>query len=261
MTVNRSFVAAVALIAAIAMSAMGANAAPAARTASAFQLTLEETLSDATWMFEGTFTAGAPFCRSGTSVELPARDVWKRRLTCDDGSGSLVVSYAASSPDGSWLGPATSNWKILEGTGSYVGLRGKGSVRSEVLGGDPYEFATWRGTFQGIAAEDAIAPTIGFSSVEVTKFRRPAGAYSLALAIALRDEVEGAPVSYTLRVTPTTSPRGLAESVGTTAAGTASMTMRVDYYLPRVRAVVLRLSASDEVGNESSVSLVVRLPR
>ena len=39
------------------------------------------------------------------------------------------------------------------------------------------------------------------------------------------------------------------------------MTMRVRYYRPRVRAIVLRLTVSDEVGNESSVSRVVELPR
>jgi hypothetical protein len=78
---------------------------------------------------------------------------------------------------------------------------------------------TSRSTLEGIAAEDAIAPAIGFSSVEVTRLPRPAGAYSLALAIALRDEVEGNPVSYKLRVTPTTSARELASDVGTSKPG------------------------------------------
>jgi hypothetical protein len=143
----------------------------------------------------------------------------------------------------------------------YVGLRGKGSLHSEItwLPDDP--IVTTRSTLQGVAAEDAIAPAIGFSSVDVTKLPRPAGAYTLALAIALRDDVEGNPVSYTLRVTPTTSPRVLASDAGTTQAGTASMTLPVRYYRPRVRAVVLWLTASDEVGNENSVSQVVKLPR
>jgi hypothetical protein len=142
----------------------------------------------------------------------------------------------------------------------YVGLRGKGSLHSEItwLPDDP--IVTTRSTLQGVAAEDAIAPAIGFSSVDVTKLPRPAGAYTLALAIALRDDVEVTP-SYTFRVTPTTSPRVLASDAGTTQAGTASMTLPVRYYRPRVRAVVLWLTASDEVGNENSVSQVVKLPR
>ena len=79
-------------------------------------------------------------------------------------------------------------------------LRGKGSLRSEILPPladpdppppPPPGSFTLRSTLQGIAAEDAIAPTIGFSSAEVTKLRRPAGAYSLKLAIALRDQSRG----------------------------------------------------------------------
>ena len=248
MTVNRSFVAAVALTAAIAISAIGANAAPATRTASAFELTLERKWTgwagwgpawDLSSSQQATFAAGAPFCRSGTFVELETSvgaTGPKYRLTCDDGSGSLLVSASAGLHDP--LGPALAvgSWRILEGTGSYVGLRGKGSLRSEILNEnldpdcvasdiveDPLcpSIVTWRSTLQGIAGEDAVAPTIGFSSVEVTKLRRPAGAYSLKLAIALRDELEGNPVSYTLRVTPATSARELASSVGTTQAGSS----------------------------------------
>jgi hypothetical protein len=120
---------------------------------------------------------------------------------------------------------------------------------------------TWRSILQGVAAEDAIAPTIGVSNVDVRKLSRSAGAYSLDLALDLRDDVEGNPVSYQLRVTPTTSARVLASDAGTTQAGTVSMTMPMRYYRPRVRAVVLRLSASDEVGNETSLDYVLQLPR
>ncbi|MGH3077809.1 MAG: hypothetical protein ACRDPZ_06440 [Gaiellaceae bacterium] len=272
---NRSLVAAVALTAAIAMSAIGATALAAPTGASPFELTLEYQWTEGP-SSTGTFAARAPFCDSGTSV-LGFNDAWEEhRLTCDDGSGSLVVSFEwVPSPDSScWeQGPGTTNWRILEGTGSYVSLRGKGSAcsetRSEILDPDCVEvFAEWcprlmtsRSTLQGIAGEDAIAPAIGFSSVDVTRLPRPAGAYSLALAIALRDEVEGNPVSYALRVTPTTSARVLASDAGTTQAGTVSMTMPVRYYRPRVRAVLLRLTASDEVGNESSANQVVKLPR
>jgi hypothetical protein len=270
MTVKKSLVAAVALIAAIAMSAIGATALAAPTEASPFELTIEYGGEDPWWEFpspqhEGTFAARAPFCRSGTVVELGTLDPWgvKYRFTCHDGSGSVVVSSAdVLFPwlDPLWLEPWTTTWRIVEGTGRYVDLRGKGSLRSEILVADPDGRFTLRSTLQGIAAEDAVAPTIGFSSVEVTKLRRPGGAYSLKLEIALRDNLEGNPVSYTLRVTPATSARELASSFGTTQAGAVSVTMRT----PRVyglRAMLLRLTASDEVGNESSVSQVVKLSR
>ena len=57
------------------------------------------------------------------------------------------------------------------------------------------------------------------------------------------------------------SGRELARSFGTTRDGAAAMTMRFRYYKPPKRAIVLRLGASDEVGNESSASQVVKLPR
>ena len=269
MTVNRSLVVAAALAAAIAMSALGAGtragtALAAAAGASPFELTAEYRTGMPWWEFpdhphEGTFAARAPFCRSGKAlVREPAS--WpeaRHQFTCDDGSGSIVVSIAQS-PFGQF---DTTMWRILEGTGSYVGLRGTGSSRNEILDDPDDETMTWWNTLEGVAGEDATAPTIAFSSVKVTKLRRPAGAYSLGVATDLRDDIEGTPVSYELRVTPTTSARVLASNSGTTQAGNVSMTVPVRFYRPRVRAVVLRLTASDEVGNESSVSQVVRLPR
>ena len=281
MTVNRSLVAAVVVIAAIAMSAVGATALGARTAAGPFELTLEYPVP---WWENsscpgGTFAAGAPFCTTGRVVELARRvgitDA-KYRFTCDDGSGSLVVSASVALDD--HIAPQPSviegSWRILEGTGSYVGLRGKGSQRSEIVSELNPECVpepgfecpwwipppTWRSTLEGVAGEDAVAPAIGFSGVDVRKLPRPAGAYSLDVAIALRDDVEGNPVSYTLRVTPTTSARELASNIGTTQGGTISTTMRVRYYRPLVRAVLLRLTASDEVGNESSISQVVKLP-
>jgi hypothetical protein len=289
MTVNRSFVAVVALVAAIATSAVGAGtragSALAGPTAtSPFVLTLEYQFSGwehSIFEHEGTFAARAPFCRSGTFVPLADWNVVdaKYRFTCDDGSGSLVVS-ASTGPGDHYPGQppvVQGSFRILEGTGSYAGLRGKGSQASEILseridpdcipfepdvfGDESCLIPIWRSTLEGVAGEDAVAPAIGFSSVDVKRLPRPAGAYSLDVAIALRDDVEGNPVSYLLRVTPTTSARELARSFGTTQDGAASVTMRVRYYKPPKRAVLLRLSASDEVGNESSINRVLRLPR
>ena len=286
MTLNPAIIGVVALIAAIATSMTGATTALAtSATAAPFELTLEYQVPS--WEVPnspvtGTFAARPPFCGSGAFVELGTRvgaaDA-KYRLTCDDGSGSLVVSASASPFDHVFGQPVIrGSWKVIEGTGRYAGLRGTGLQRSELSEDaldpecadvvDPFDpgvfcpwIVTWRSTLEGVVAEDAVAPKVGFSRVKVTKLARPAGAYSVGLAIALRDDVEGSPVSYLLRVTPTTSARELARSFGTTRDGTASMTMRVRYYKPPKRAVLLRLSASDEVGNESSASQVVRLPR
>ena len=266
----------------VAVSAATALAARSA--ASPFELTLE--YQHMSWEvpiapLTGTFTARAPFCGSGTFVELQragAADA-KYRLTCDDGSGSLVVSASVGLFDfvAGHLPVVEGSWRILEGAGSYAGLRGTGSQRTELSEGpfDPECVDAWgadaewvcpwlvtrRSTLEGVAAEDAIAPTIGFSDVQVTKLPRPAGAYSVEAAIALRDDVEGSPVFYKLRVTPTTSARELASNVGTTRKETVAMTMRLRYDKPPKRAVLLRLSVADEVGNESSATQVLKLPR
>ena len=285
MNVNRSLVAVVALIAAIVASALGAHALAAPTATSPFELTLEYRFPAWEAPFfepEGTFQAHTPFCSSGTFNSLPWRledPVAKYRFTCADGSGSLVVATSVTPSDHYPGQPPVvqGTFKILEGTGGYTGLRGTGSQFSEILskridpdcvpfepevfGDESCLIPMWRSTLQGVASEDAVAPTAALSSVKATKLPRPAGAYSLDVTIAVGDNVEGSPVSYLLRVTPTTSARELARSFGTTRDGTVSMTMRIRYYKPPKRAVLLRLSASDEVGNETSASQVVRLPR
>ena len=284
MTVSRSLVAVVALIAAIATSATGATALAGPTAASPFELTLEYRFPAWEAPFfepEGTFEARAPFCGSGTFNSLPWRldaPEAKYRFTCADGSGSLVVATSVSPGDHYPGQPPVvqGSFKILEGTGGYTGLRGTGSQFSEILservdpdcvpfepdvfGDESCLIPIWRSRLRGVAGEDAVAPVAAFSAVKATKLPRPAGAYSLHLELALRDNVEG-PVAYLLRVTPTTSVRELARSFGTTRDGAASMTMRFRYYNPAKRAVLLRLGVSDEVGNESSASQVVKLPR
>jgi hypothetical protein len=85
-----------------------------------------------------------------------------------------------------------------------------------------------------------------------------ASAYSLEIALELRDEVEGSPVSYGLRVT--SGLRELARRSGTAETESLTLTVRVR---PRARALSVRLhlTVSDVWGNESSVSLMLVLPR
>ena len=47
---------------------------------------------------------------------------------------------------------------------------------------------------------DAVAPSLAFTSASATKLRRPARAYSIHVALSLRDDVEGNTVAYRLRV-------------------------------------------------------------
>jgi hypothetical protein len=222
----------------------------------------------------GTFRSRAPFCATGRFVEgTDSWNSWWSRFMCDDGTGSLTVTFEQDAI-----------WRITDGSGSYADLRGRGSWRGEFLCGDNCDFGRpipWRGALVGVVdwgAEpdqpedgdtvaptnaDTVAPSLAFTSASVTKLRRPAGAYSIKVALSLRDDVEGNTVAYMLRVTQTRAHRVivLASEEGTTASGSVSTTLRI---VPgkRVRSVQLRLSGSDPNGNAGmSIARSLKLPR
>jgi hypothetical protein len=267
---TRSGIAALAIVGVVAV---GTAAALAARTeASPFALTLEgrrvAVPVSPNFPFglthEGTFASRLPFCESGTFSDVrivdgggfPTEGI--RRLRCDDGSGTMDVAVAPLLQEHD--PPFTATWNILDGTGSYEGLRGKGSIRGEPLTGsvgDPLS-QTWRGTYRGLADRDNAAPTIAVSSVRLTKVRRPAGTYAVRLTLSLGDN-DGNPVTYIARVTA--GGLELGRKFGTTRTGTVTLAMRVRPQNARVRALRLDVVASDPVGNESSHRRVLSLPR
>ena len=131
----------------------------------------------------GTFTSSAPFCLSGTLVDLQVVAVpltplrARRELTCADGSGSLIVGINEPQLEHDSRFPGT--WRIEEGTGRYASLRGRGEYRGELLGGDPLDPANvvFRASWQGVTDTDTVAPTLSVATARATKLRRPAGAY------------------------------------------------------------------------------------
>jgi hypothetical protein len=212
----------------------------------------------------GTFTSDAPFCESGTAdYRERARDPVLRRYTCSDGSGSLTLGM--TNPLAAYNGIGQGEWTIVEGSGRYARLRGKGSYTGEVLEQDiEHDGATiaFRTTSQGFVTADAVAPSLAFTRASATKERGTPGAYSIRVALSLRDDVEGNTVAYRLIVRQTRAHRvvELATKEGSTASGSVSTTLRV---VPgkRVRSVQLLLSGSDPVGNEVSIGRSLKLPR
>ena len=95
-------------------------------------------------------------------------------------------------------------WTIVEGSGRYAGLRGKGTYSVEnCWSGVPGLCVTDRDSDdsrRGSPTADAVAPSLAITSASATKLRRPAGAYSIHVAFSLRDDVEGNTVAYMLRV-------------------------------------------------------------
>ena len=226
----------------ISGSAATVHAAPAARTAAnPFELTFEATPTTPPeyWAVEGTFRSRAPFCASGTFFLSYETGV---RFTCDDGAGSLTVGFGRK------------RWTIGDGAGSYAGFRGKGSLQVETP-------IPWRGSLLGVVDRDAVAPTIAFTRATATKLRRPAGAYTLQLGIALRDDVADNPVTYTVRACAYyVGCAEVARRFGTDLTGAVSLTLRIRPPAG-VRVVQLRLTGEDPVGNVVSLSRDVKLPR
>ena len=207
----------------------------------------------------GTFTSGAPFCDSGTAGDPSWAGDTVRRYTCTDGSGGLTLGI--TNPMTAVHG-GSGYWSIVEGFGRYAGLRGKGSYSEELLDGDSEDLEVpFRTTIQGLLEADAVAPSLTFMSTTATKLRHPAGAYSISVAVSLRDDVEGNTVAYRLAVTQTRAHRliELASTEGTTASGSVSTTLRI---VPgkRVPNVRLWLRGSDPLGNEVSITRSLKLP-
>jgi hypothetical protein len=207
-----------------------------------------------------TFESRAPFCTTGTFLEFggPGWTTW--RFACDDGTGGLTISIARAWNHDPDVSAWETTWRVVEGTGSYAGLRGEGSMRIEVLGSetsDGTSVMTWRSTLQGVVERDAVAPTIAFWGATAAKLERP-GSYALRLGVALRDDVTDNPVSYTLRVT--SGGHKLAEKSGTTRKEAIVMTLRIRPPAG-ARTVRLVLTGSDPVGNEVSLTRSLKLPR
>jgi hypothetical protein len=163
-------------------------------------------------------------------------------------------------PDSEHGGSGT--WRIVSGTGKYEKLRGYGRFTSVRTGGDPLDHGsiTFRSEWTGLADLDDAPPAIAFASATAAKLRRPAGTYSIKLALALSDDTAGNSVSYTLRVTTL---RGieLARSSGTATTPTVPLTLRIRPQNPRVKAVGLHLVGEDPIGNAQSLILALRLPK
>jgi hypothetical protein len=207
---------------------------------------------------EGPFTASAPFCSAGYAVDLallPPMEV--RQFTCSDGSGGITVRKLVVRADAQFT-HEEGVWTIMEGTGRYSTLRGKGTSVLDTISGDPADHITTRfnETWAGVIDFDVTRPDVIISRASAKRLRRPKGVYSIRVTFTARDGSEGNAVSYTMTV----SGRGLSVlRTGTTTSGTVSITFRVRPRKP-ARTLRLVLVASDPVGNETRVARQLRLP-
>ena len=266
MTGKRDILAAIALIA-LSLGAAHALASPDTRVAPGpFEVVIDGFRSPATpvekffsgFRNEGSFSASSPFCSSGYAVDLewlgPLGLVHgTRQFSCSDGTGSITAQLRVLQTDlNTYL---KGDWKIVAGTGPYEKLRGKGTFAS-VLSGDDFASRTFRETWSGLVDFDDIAPAVALTTAKAQKLRRPAGAYSVRVALSTRDE-NAAAVAYKISIQ--SGDRVAASRSGETS-GTASATLRVRLWKSERRTLRLVIGGSDAVGNEHLVSRLLKMP-
>ena len=169
------------------------------RTLTEFSLTftgkhVEDPSFPARLRHEGRFTASAPFCAAGSAVDT--RDVqdgplWVERThTCDDGSGSIIVSM----PNVTGEHGGNGFWQIIRGTGKYESLRGSGTYTGQRLSGDPGDFLsiTYRTTWKGLVDFDTAPPALTLAAT-ATKLKLPRRTYSVRVALVSTERGTGSP--------------------------------------------------------------------
>jgi hypothetical protein len=244
----------------------GAAAVAAISAPSPFELTFEgrhEPAADSpvgVWHV-GPFTASGGFCSSGTATTLGAIAISAteaeaiRLLTCADGSGSVTARVFSFEREHEGVG----TWRVVEGTGQYVKLRGQGRFTSVRTGGDPRDHGslTFRSNWTGVTDIDDVGPAIAVSRATAAKLRRPRGSYRIRLAFSAQD-TPGSAVRYEVIVKAGFLVLDL--RTGQTTSGMAATVLRI-LPLKRTRTVRVEIKATDAVGNESTLSRSLRLPR
>ena len=258
----------VALTAIVGLGAASAMATLAASAVKPFELVVTgvyEPQGNGAWQAKGSFTSQAPFCESGSAEDVG----FGARFTCADGGGSITVftgsplfRHAFEARDAlEGDGDSSSDWVIVAGSGQHADLRGKGPYSKGSWEGDKNVRLTYRRTFQGVVAADVAAPTIGLASATASKVEGTKAVYKISAALDFRDNVEGNPVSYTVSVRRENGAGPwLASKLGE-AIGPVSFEFRVRRPNARVRVVLIRTTAIDPVGNESSLDVKVKLPQ
>lgn len=202
---------------------------------------------------EGRFTASAPFCSSGTAVDI--RDIEIEPLTvlrthtCDDGTGSFTAFMPALLGEHGGIG----TWKIVDGTGRYATLRGIGTYAGHIISGDPERFDTvvYSTTWQGVVDFDAVPPTFAATATS-KKLRKPTRTYTIRTVLNAQE----GQIAYSVDIRAGKS--FLAFKQGTSASGRVTVALRIR--APKgARNVQVIVTVTDEVGNESTTTRAVRL--
>jgi len=198
---------------------------------------------------QGTFTASAPLCPSGSWI---GNGGGTRVFTCGDGSGTFTASFFGQLEH---VQGSTGPWTITDGTGTYTTLRGKGTGTvdsSTGINSSPIIFSdTWTGT----ADFDATAPTGAITAVKITRPHTPAGRWSVKVTFSALDNVASNPVTFT--ATATAGPYSATRN-GTTTSGSGSFALAF-HLAKRTRLLRIQIQLFDPWNNQTTITKSVRL--
>jgi hypothetical protein len=206
---------------------------------------------------EGPFTASEPFCAAGDAMDLELRPpVEVRQFVCADRSGSITARkiVVRSTPQ---FTHEEGTWAIIEGTGRYSTLRGKGTLVLDTISGDPDDHITTRfdETWSGVIDFDVTRPDVRVSQASAKRLPHTKGIYLIRVAFSAQDGSEANAVAYVI----TLSGGGVfVRRRGTATSKTVSTAFRVRPS-KGVHELQLGVVASDPVGNETTVALRLKL--
>jgi len=225
------------------------TAIPASATVPAVTFHLDGTHAVDGDYHQGSFTAPAPLCSSGTWL---GNGGGSRVFTCADGSGTFTAHFNGELEHATGAhGP----WSIDGGTGSYVTLRGTGTATIDSSTGLNSSPITFSDTWAGVVDFDATSPTATFTPAKVTRPRTRTGRWTVRVGFTATDNVDGNPVSFDAIAS---GGPFYAHRAGTAATGATVLSFSFRK-LSGVRRFDLKLRLSDPVGNTSTLSKSVKL--
>jgi hypothetical protein len=239
------------LLAAVAVTALVVipSAIPATATTPAVTFHLDGTHPVDGDYHQGSFTAPAPLCSSGTWL---GNGGGSRVFTCADGSGTFTAHFNGELEHATG---AHGRWSIDSGAGSYVTLRGTGTVTIDSSTGLNSSPITFSETWAGVVDFDATGPTARFIPAKVTRPHARTGRWTVRAGFTANDNVDANPVSFDAIAS---SGPFYAHRAGTTRGGTTVLSFSFRK-LPAMRRFDLELRLSDPVGNTSTLRTSIKL--
>lgn len=238
----------IAIVGLVALVALG-PASPALAAPTQVTLQLEGIHPPEADLHQGTFTASAPLCASGSWI---GNGAGARVFTCFDGSGTFTARFPGELEHSAG---ATGSWTIMEGSGRYTALRGTGTAAIDFSTGESVSPITFRDTWRGVVDFDTVGPSGSVTRVTVVRPHSQRGRWTVRVAFSARDNVEDNAVTFAASAT--------AGSFGANKSGAVTGgTAVVSFVFRRATAthyLIVEIELTDPWGNRTTIKRKVRL--